>query len=488
MISLLLLFTLSTQTLGSVLSHYAYHLNSEPSFPVLARQQTTRGDNSSSTNSTDDDSSGRRPRRTDCEIFANRFLSNGTFCSTISQVDPNTTHHVPITCPTRPQGGICLPLSACFLPAGLNSPPHSIQLLLSAPASPPEPANNTNSSSSSNPAKSAPSGDCSSQISILTVLAVINIVEAASNLIQGHDRVRGRLARFRDVVPGYFRSAAGSSSSSTARGTLNRESWTPVAGTISALTTFFFQVLLPAIGSWAENKDRGFSFGGLLGMWVLRPRGAFPMFILVRLVGWAGFKATLFDAIVTESLLDLVALPWALTFVLTNRAGDSDGPKGCGVEGYERPSDSQDMRLALAYASFGWATAAGVMSSLVLAQFVIMSFNKGESLTPEELKEKDEREKEEEEERGRRGWFWRRMVVREKRTIVPVVVAMGTFIGNWVLWGQFTSLQGNNYCEGAGGVATLAISIVHQILIPLLRACFGVAPDQPGKRVDDESE
>ncbi|KAK4209952.1 hypothetical protein QBC37DRAFT_293547, partial [Rhypophila decipiens] len=314
---------------------------------------------------------------------------------------------------------------------------------------------------------------CSSQISILTVLAVINIVEAASNLIQGHDRVRGHLARFRDVVPGYFRrSAAG---------------WTPVAGTISALTTFFFQVLLPAIGSWAENKDRGFSFGGLLGMWVLRPRGAFPMFILVRLVGWAGFKATLFDAIVTESLLDLVALPWALTFVLTSRAGNADGPKGCGVEGYEGPSDSQDMRLGLAYASFGWATAAGVMSSLVLAQFVIMSFNKGESLTPEELKEKDEREKEEEEERGRRGWFWRRMVVREKRTMVPVVVAMGTFIGNWVLWGR-KSLPGNNYCEGAGGVATLAISIVHQILIPLLRACFGVAPDQPGKRVDDESE
>ncbi|KAM7185249.1 hypothetical protein V8F20_011876 [Naviculisporaceae sp. PSN 640] len=459
----LLVFLLFTSTVTcTILVHSTpYHPYSAHSFPVLPRQ-TTRGNNSSPNNSTNNDGGrGRRYQETcESEYLANRFLSNGTFCSTVvPEIQGNETDFPPeITCPGDVKAHYCLALSSCFLPAGLNTPPHTIQDIL---------ANASNPSQNQTAESSAPKGDCSSQVNILTVLAVINIVEAASNLIQGHDRVRSQLARFRDIVR--FRPKE------EGKGIIpgNPESWTPMAGVLSGLTTFFFQVLLPAIGSWTENKDRGFSFGGLLGMWILRPRGAFPMFILIRLVGWGGFKSTLFDAIVTESILDLVALPWALTFVLTKREGNADGPKGCGVQGYEPPGN-EDMRLKLAYSSFGWSTFAGVISCLVLAQFVIMSFNKGDSLRPENLKEKDEEEAEDDRIKGRRGWFWRRMVYREKRQLVPMVVAMGTFISNWVLWGQFTSLQGSNYCEGAGGVATLAISIIHQILIPLLRACFGV--------------
>jgi hypothetical protein len=227
--------------------------------------------------------------------------------------------------------------------------------------------------------------------------------------MQGHDRVRRQLFRLRR----FFHLS-------------NQESayWSPLSGTLSALTTFCFQVLIPAIGSWSENKEQ-FSFGSLLGMWTMRPRGTFVMFALIRLIGWGGFKFTAFDAIVMESILDLVALPFALASVLTNHGPDSDGAKGCGIQGYRR--GERDGRVRMSYASFGWATAAGVISSLVLAQFVIMSFNK--PLTQEDMTEKDEEETWE-------GSWWRRVLTREKRQVVPMIVATGTFISNWVLWGR----------------------------------------------------
>lgn len=316
-----------------------------------------------------------------CAFRRNLFLPNGTFCSTTAN-NANTT----VVCPTTPEGVECLSFSVCFLPAGLNK-------------APPPPSNSTDSS------------QCSNSISILTVLAVVNIVEAASNLMQGHDRVRRHLFRLRRFLR-----------------LSNQESafWSPVSGTLSALTTFCLQVLIPAIGSWTENKGQ-FSFGSLLGMWTLRPRGTFVMFALIRLTGWGGFKFTTFDAIVTESILDLAALPFALTAVLTNHGPDSDGVKGCGIQGYRRGED--DVRVKMAYASFGWATAAGVISSLVLAQFVIMSFNK--HLTQEDMAEKDEEE-------TWQGSWRRRVLTREKRQVVPIIVAMGTFIANWVLWGGKT--------------------------------------------------
>lgn len=229
--------------------------------------------------------------------------------------------------------------------------------------------------------------------------------------MQGHDGVRRRLFRFRRFLRLSDRESA---------------YWNPLSGTLSALTTFCFQVLIPAIGSWSENKEQ-FSFGSLLGMWTMRPRGTFVMFALIRLVGWGGFKFTAFDAIVTESILDLVALPFALASVLTNHGPDSDGAKACGIQGY-RPGE-RDGRVRMLYASFGWATAAGVISSLVLAQFVIMSFNK--PLTQEDMAEKDEEEAWE-------GSWWRRVLTREKRQVAPMIVAMGTFISNWVLWGRKT--------------------------------------------------
>ncbi len=86
----------------------------------------------------------------------------------------------------------------------------------------------------------------------------------------------------------------------------------------------------------------------------------------------------------------------------------------------------------MTHSSFGWSTAAGAISSLVLAQFLIMSFNKSESLKADALAEKDYVE---EEGRYSFGWSWRFMS-REKRQIIPIIVAMGTFISNWVLWGR----------------------------------------------------
>ncbi|KAH6854053.1 hypothetical protein B0I37DRAFT_360957 [Chaetomium sp. MPI-CAGE-AT-0009] len=357
-----------------------------------------------------------------CTRYPNTFLSNGTFCSTTNN-NTNTT----IICPTTPNyTGECPAFAVCFLPAGLNKAP------------PP-------SGTPTDPSR------CSGSVNILTVIAVLTIVEAASNLMQGHDRVRRQLFRLRT---GFFRLPEKDS-----------PYWGPLSGTLSALTTFLIHVLIPAIVSWVDNKEQ-FSFGSLLGMWTMRPRGTFVMFALMRLIGWAGFKFTAFDAIVTESILDVIALPFALTAVLTNHGPDSDGAKRCGIQGYDGAED--DIRLGMAYASFGWATTAGVISSLVLAQFVIMSFNK--NLTQDEMAEKDEEEAEE------RSWL-RRVLTREKRQLVPIIVAMGTFISNWVLWGQFISLQGTAYCEGQDSLATLILGIIHLLLIPLLRACFGADPD-----------
>ena len=341
--------------------------------PLLARQTN------SSTNST----SGSRNFDT-CHYRPNLFLSNGTFCSTTTKnTDTNSTTGV---CPTTPEwGGECPSLSVCFLPAGLNKGPPP-------PNTPTDPSK------------------CSASVNILTVIAVLTIVEAASNLMQGHDRVRRQLFRLRS---GFFRLPEKYS-----------PYWGPLSGTLSALTTFLVHVLLPAILSWVDNKEQ-FSFGSLLGMWTMRPRGTFVMFALMRLIGWGGFKFTAFDAIVTESILDVIALPFALTAVLTNHGPDSDGAKGCGIQGYKEAED--DIRLSMSYTSFGWATAAGVISSLVLAQFVIMSFNK--NLTQEEMAEKDEEEAWE-------GSWWRRVLMREKRQLVPIIVAMGTFISNWVVWGR----------------------------------------------------
>ncbi|KAJ4419819.1 hypothetical protein N0V82_004754 [Gnomoniopsis sp. IMI 355080] len=240
------------------------------------------------------------------------------------------------------------------------------------------------------------------------------------------------------------------------------DTWTPLSGTLSALSTFASQVLISAIVSWASNKH--FSFAGILGMWTLRPRSAFISLILVRAVGWSGFKATMFDIIVSESILDVIALPFALTLLLG--AQNSDG-KTCGLTGYH----PDDQRLDLTHSSFGWSTAAGVLSSIVLAQFLIMSFNN--PLYPEALAEKDEEGKWDKMEFGWKRYFFR----HEKRQILPIILAMGTLISNWVLWSQFMSLQGNNYCEGTNGIATLTISILHQTLVPLLRACFGLNPD-----------
>ncbi|EAQ84549.1 predicted protein [Chaetomium globosum CBS 148.51] len=343
------------------------------------------------------------------------------FCSTTAPITNTTT-----LCPTTPEwSGECPFLSRVL-------PPRRPQ------KTPPQPPPSTNPT---NPSR------CSSPVSILTILAVVTIIEAASTLMQGHDRVRRQLFRLRGTL---FRLP-------------DKQSpyWTPASGTVSAFTTFLFQVLLPAIISWSENKSQ-FSFGSLLGMWTMRPRGTFVMFALMRLIGWGGFKFTAFDAIVTESILDVIALPFAVTAVLTDHGPDGEGAKGCGIQGYEAVED--DVRVGMVYASFGWGTAAGVISSLVLAQFVIMSFNK--RLTQEEMAEKDE----EEAWQGRWSW-WGRVLLREKRQLVPIIVAMGTMISNWVLWGR------TGYCEAQDGVATLVLGIIHQLFIPLLRACFGADPD-----------
>lgn len=370
-----LLLSFPPTTIAGVLS---YPYDDLPTFPILSR---ATGSNSST--------NGTKSSGSTCQSGFNKgqFLYSGTFCPIDNSTDTNTT----IICPGPVSSGECLALSLCFLPAGLNK-------------APPPPDNSSDSS------------QCSSSVSILTVLAVVNIVEAASNLIQGHDNVRNKLFSFRKYL--HLKDQS--------------EFWGPRAGLMAALWTFIPNVLISGIQSWAENKKQ-FSFGSILGMYALRPRGTFLVFTMIRLTGWGGFKFTAFDSIVTESILDVVALPWALTFVLTNHGKDSDGAKGCGIEGYE-PSD--DGRVGLAYSSFGWSSFAGVVSSLVLAQFVVMSFNK--KLSKEDMSDKDEFEVD--------GHSWlRRVLWREKRQWVPLVVAMGTFISNWVLWGRkFISFFGGD--------------------------------------------
>lgn len=160
-----------------------------------------------------------------------KFFSNGSLCTNSS-----------VLCPGGIIYGECQPLYYCFLPS------HSTGTLKVIP---------TNTSANSTTPKPTPTTNkCSSPISILSTLGVLNILDAATSLLMGHQRIRQTLPRLK-----CFKN--------------NNDNWTPWPGVV---VTIFH--LVPALISAAisRNHNPGMSYGTIFGLWTMRPRATFIIF------------------------------------------------------------------------------------------------------------------------------------------------------------------------------------------------------------------
>jgi hypothetical protein len=362
------------------------------------------------------------------------FLSNGSLSTNVS-----------FTCPGTVDGSNCPALYYCTLPAGTTGELVTV--------------NSTNSSSQAT--------NCSTPISILSTLGVLNVLDAAFSLLLGHKAVRAKIPKLPCMSSD------------------DEDRWTPVSGLIGA-----FLHILPMLISAGISKahNQGMTFRSIFGLWTMRPRSNLLVFVIVRSMGWFGFSTTIYDTVVSESLLDLLSLPFALTFLTGNHPNDSSS---CNLQGYQ-PTDNP---IHFMHSSFGYATFAGATSAIIAVWFLVMSLN--EHIYTKQIDEEEE-EDFEKIDSERHGYFSRMglRLVSEKKLIIPMVIAMSSFISNWVLWGSefsftfpdalrivvlanhvsdivaFIHVAGDSYCE-AGTVET-GISWVVVILIhPILRAVSG---------------
>lgn len=131
----------------------------------------------------------------------------------------------------------------------------------------------------------------------------------------------------------------------------------------------------------AQRHNGHVKFKPIFGLWSMRPRATFPLLFVIRTCGICGFSATVYDSVVTESLLDMLSLPFALQFITARQ--DTDGTR-CNMRGYS-PRDQSLFRTEL---SFGYATVAGALSSLVYVWFFTLTLN-------DKIREKNPEEEEE---------------------------------------------------------------------------------------------
>jgi hypothetical protein len=284
-------------------------------------------------------------------------------------------------------GEDCPALYYCFLPDGTT------KTLL-----------NTNTTNATNSTQTTP---CSTPISILSTLGVLNVLDAAFSLLMGHIFIRDRIPK-----PSCLRSDPDS------------DRWTPAWGLINA-TLHLIPTLISAGISRSHNP--GMSFMSIFGLWTMRPRGTFIVFLIVRSFGWHGFCTTIYDTVITEGFLALLSLPFALKFLT---GSNSNVQSSCNLQGYSPEHDPAQ----LLHSSFGYATFAGVVSAIIIVYFLVLSLN--DKIWKKELEEEEEREEDK--------WvldhgYISRIFIRlgmEKKLIFPMIVTMGSFISNWVLWGS----------------------------------------------------
>ncbi|KAF2752891.1 hypothetical protein EJ05DRAFT_236389 [Pseudovirgaria hyperparasitica] len=294
--------------------------------------------------------------------------SNHSFC-----------HAPTLFCPgTVTPNGDCPSLHHCFLPANLADGPSF------------SPKNATAANTTTTTSLTAHlAGECSPKVSILTTLFVMNVLDASKELLTGHQHVRDKLNLYRLVRP--------SARSTTA--------WTPATGAFHAATEILMLLVVTTI---ERAGNAGMGFGPAMTLWLMRPRWSFLLLFFVKGLAVSNFNNTVWDVVVQESILSLVALPGALGFLF-----GSGNANRCGLVGWER-KEAEHFRNALGFRVF-----AGAVSALVVSYFCVLAFNR-------KLDTRMER-------RGN-GVFG--SIAAEKKLILPLVVSMGNYICDWILWGS----------------------------------------------------
>ncbi|CAG8959560.1 hypothetical protein HYFRA_00001461 [Hymenoscyphus fraxineus] len=328
-----------------------------------------------------DESSGTRNDSTSSipgfECDRPKFFPNGSLCTNIS-----------MTCP----GGV----EEDF---GKGTGPLKL---------PTVPSTNT-SSNSTTKQNTTNDSNCDSGISILSSLGVLNIIDAASALILGHELVRQKMPSFHCF-------------------TSDNDIWTPWPGAIVAVLHTLPALVSAAI---AKKNNSGMSFGTIFGLWTMRPRATFIIFIIIKSFGWLGFNATFYDLVITECIQDIISLPFALEFI----SKDNTDGHTCDLQGYKPGREWNP--LMWVHKSFQYMIFAGVASSLLLAWFTVLVVNKRLHVKTVEEERAWETKMfgEDREETG----CWNKFLERfssDMKLIPSIIVSMGTFVASWVLWGS----------------------------------------------------
>ncbi|CAG8971960.1 hypothetical protein HYALB_00003296 [Hymenoscyphus albidus] len=247
--------------------------------------------------------------------------------------------------------------------------------------------------------------------------------------------------------------------------TSDNDTWTPWPGAIVAVLHTLPALVSAAI---AQKNNSGMSFGTIFGLWTMRPRATFIIFIIIKSFGWLGFSATFYDLVITECIQDIISLHFALEFISKE---NTDGHT-CDIQGCKPGREWNP--LMWVHKSFQYMIFAGVASSLLLAWFTVLVINKRLHVKTVEEERAWETKMfgEDREESG----CWYKFLERfssDMKLIPSIIILMGSFIASWALWGKFIDIAGETYCKG-GTTGTLASWMASSLLSPTLRGVLGV--------------
>ena len=230
---------------------------------------------------------------------------------------------------------------------------------------------------------------CPSSNALTSSLGIFNAVAAALSLVLGHQVVRDRMSTC-------FAS----------------KQWGPWSGVISACLQMMAMMISTAV---ARSNGFGARFGPLLGLWTMRPRIGLATYLFAFVGRQDGKKQTyqwtLKDIILSESILNIFSIPFAMHFLRTQATDQY----GCRVLDYSPPY------ISLLKSSFGFTVFAGFASLFILGWQIIRYLSHTDPKVDH-------------------GWDDDFNSVIETCTFYGFsgVITLGAFISNWVLWGGET--------------------------------------------------
>ena len=164
--------------------------------------------------------------------------------------------------------------------------------------------------------------------------------------------------------------------------------------------------------STGAAKSNGFkaSFSQLFGLWTMRPRISFVSFIwkaLNHIIGEGdselsqAYDRTVGDTIISECLLNIISLPFALHF-LGSRNSDAAG----------RAPPYYDYDSSSVYHSYGFTTFCGIVTAFVLVWQLLRHYVQRDATHTHEVHNK-------------LNWAFH---------IALAIVIFGAFLSNWLMW------------------------------------------------------